>query len=36
VIISLFSSLFITRTLLALLLEWFKPEQRAYGRWFGL
>ena len=36
VIISLFSSLFITRTLLGWMLETFKPEARSYGRWFGL
>ncbi|HJS19121.1 MAG TPA: protein translocase subunit SecD [Anaerolineales bacterium] len=36
VIISLFSSLFITRSLLAWMLETFKPEPRSYGRWFGL
>lgn len=36
VITSLFSSLFITRTLLAWMLETFKPEPRSYGRWFGL
>ena len=34
VIISLFSSLFITRTLLALVLDAFKP--RNYERWFGI
>lgn len=36
VITSLFSSLFITRSLLAWMLETFKPEPRSYGRWFGL
>jgi preprotein translocase subunit SecD len=36
VITSLFSSLFITRSLLAWMLETFKPEARSYGRWFGL
>ncbi len=34
VVISLFSSLYITRTLLALALEWFKPKN--LERWFGL
>jgi preprotein translocase subunit SecD len=34
VVISLFSSLYITRTLLALALEQFKPKN--YERWFGL
>ncbi len=34
VVISLFSSLFITRTLLALVLELFKPKN--YQRWFGI
>jgi preprotein translocase subunit SecD len=34
VVISLFSSLFITRTLLALALELFKPKN--YERWFGI
>ena len=34
VLISLFSSLYITRTLLALALEWFKPKN--LERWFGL
>ena len=36
VITSLFSSLFITRSLLAWMLEIFKPEERSYGRWFWL
>jgi preprotein translocase subunit SecD len=34
VVISLFSSLFITRTLLGLALDWFKPKN--LERWFGL
>jgi preprotein translocase subunit SecD len=34
VLISLFSSLYITRTLLALALDWFKPTN--YERWFGI
>ena len=34
VVISLFSSLYITRTLLALALEWFKPKN--LERWFGI
>ena len=34
VVISLFSSLYITRTLLALALDWFKPTN--LERWFGL
>jgi preprotein translocase subunit SecD len=34
VVISLFSSLYITRTLLALALNWFKPQNTE--RWFGL
>jgi preprotein translocase subunit SecD len=34
VVISLFSSLYITRTLLALALDWFKPKN--LERWFGL
>lgn len=34
VVISLFSSLYITRTLLALVLELFKPKN--YERWFGI
>jgi preprotein translocase subunit SecD len=34
VVISLFSALYITRTLLALALEWFKPKDTQ--RWFGL
>jgi preprotein translocase subunit SecD len=34
IFISLFSSLYITRTLLALVLDWFKP--RNYERWFGI
>ena len=34
VVISLFSSLYITRTLLALALDWFKPTNRE--RWFGI
>lgn len=32
--ISLFSSLYITRTLLALVLDWFKPQN--HERWFGI
>jgi preprotein translocase subunit SecD len=32
--ISLFSSLYITRTLLALVLDWFKPQNQE--RWFGI
>lgn len=34
VVISLFSSLYITRTFLALALEWFKPKN--LERWFGI
>ncbi|MDI6770522.1 MAG: protein translocase subunit SecD [Anaerolineales bacterium] len=34
VIVSLFTAIFVTRTLLALVLEWFKPKN--YSRWFGL
>lgn len=34
VVISLFSSLYITRTLLALALDWFKPTD--HERWFGI
>lgn len=34
VIVSLFTAIFVTRTLLALVLEWFKPKN--YARWFGL
>ena len=34
IVISLFSSLYITRTLLALALDWFKP--RNLERWFGI
>lgn len=34
VVISLFSSLYITRTLLALALDWFKPKN--LERWFGI
>jgi preprotein translocase subunit SecD len=34
VVISLFSSLYITRTILALALEWFKPKN--LERWFGI
>jgi preprotein translocase subunit SecD len=34
VVISLFSSLYITRTLLALALDWFKPKN--FERWFGI
>jgi len=34
VLISLFSALYITRTLLALALDWFKPKN--YIRWFGI
>jgi preprotein translocase subunit SecD len=34
VVISLFSSLYITRTLLGLALEWFKPKN--LERWFGI
>ena len=34
VIISLFSSLYITRTILALVLDWVKPTN--YERWFGI
>jgi len=34
VVISLFSALYITRTLLALALDWFKPKN--YIRWFGI
>ena len=34
VLISLFSSLYITRTLLALALDWFKPKN--LERWFGI
>ena len=36
VITSLFSSLLITRSLLAWMLDTFKPEPGSYGRWFGL
>jgi preprotein translocase subunit SecD len=32
--ISLFSSLYITRTLLALAFQWFKPQN--LERWFGI
>lgn len=34
VIVSLFTAIFVTRTLLALVLQWFKPKN--YSRWFGL
>jgi preprotein translocase subunit SecD len=34
VVISLFSSLYITRTLLAMALDWLKPKD--YERWFGI
>ena len=34
IVISLFSSLYITRTLLALVLDWFKPTN--HERWFGI
>lgn len=34
VIVSLFTAIFVTRTLLALVLQWFKPKN--YSRWFGI
>jgi len=34
VIISLFTALFVTRTLLTLVLQWFKPTN--LKRWFGI
>ena len=34
VIVSLFTAIFVTRNLLALVLQWFKPKN--YSRWFGI
>jgi len=34
VIVSLFTAIFVTRTLLAMVLQWFKPKN--YSRWFGI
>jgi preprotein translocase subunit SecD len=34
VIVSLFTAIFVTRNLLALVLQWFKPKN--YTRWFGI
>lgn len=36
VVVSLFTAIMVTRTLLALVLHWFKIDAEKFGFWFGL